>query len=160
MVAWRRRRRGGDGGSAAATAARQQGGGESAAAALTTLQKYYHNREYIIKAVFYLCHSTKDLYRLSKSCLMTSAIFHKCYVLFCKTLKNVYLAWYILQKYYHNRETLLKLYSSCITVQKTYTKNKHYKSDTSSIVTKVLSLLTRQENSDISHGYRANPSDY
>jgi hypothetical protein len=26
-----------------------------------------------------------------------------------------------LQKYYHNRETLLKLYSTCVTEQKTYT---------------------------------------
>ncbi len=105
VAAWRRQRRGDGGGSAAATAAWQQGGGESAAAAKTTLQKYYHNREYIIKAVFYLRHSTKDLYHLSKSCLMTSEIFHKCYVLFRKTLKNMYLARYILQKYNHNRET-------------------------------------------------------
>ena len=65
------------------------------------------------------------LLSLSKSCLPTSEIFHKCYVMCRKTLKNVYLARYILQKYYHNRETLLKLYSTCVTVQKTYTKNKH-----------------------------------
>ncbi len=77
---------------------------------------------------------------------------------FSNTLKIVYLARYI-KKYYLKRETLLKFYSIGVTVQNVYTKNTHYKSDTSRIVTKVLSLLTRQENSEISLGYIANLSD-
>ncbi len=35
-----------------------------------------------------------------------------------------------LQKYYLHGETLEKLYSTCVTIQKTYIKNGHYKSDT------------------------------